>query len=58
MTGHEALGVTELSRFYCEIFLNGIVTAPVDQAAVEPELERGRAALTSSRVLYQSVKEN
>jgi len=45
VAGHEALGVVELSRFYCEIFLNGIATAPVDQAAAEPELERGRAAL-------------
>jgi AcrR family transcriptional regulator len=49
IAGHEALGVVELSRFYCEIFLNGIVTEPVNQAAAEPELERGRAALRKLR---------
>lgn len=47
--GREALGVVELSRFYCEIFLNGIVAEPVDQGTAEPELERGRAALRGLR---------
>jgi AcrR family transcriptional regulator len=49
IAGHEGLGVSELSRFYCEIFLNGIVAEPVDQAAAEAELERGRAALRERR---------
>lgn len=58
VAGHEALGVTELSRFYCEIFLNGIVTAPVDQAAAEPELERGHAALRELRGAGKGAGEN
>jgi len=58
VAGHEALGVAELSRFYCEIFLNGILTELVDQAAIEPELERGRAALRRPRDAGENAGEN
>lgn len=43
------LEVEELSRFYCEIFFNGIVDEPVDQAAAESELESGRSVLRALR---------
>lgn len=39
------LKVEELARFYCEIFLNGILTEPLDLAAAEAELEYGRSVL-------------
>jgi Bacterial regulatory proteins, tetR family len=50
--GYASTGVAEIGD------ATGLARGAVDQAAAEPELERGRAALTSSRVLYQSVKEN
>ena len=34
---YEGLGVSELSRFYCEIFLNGIVAEPVDLDRRRPD---------------------
>lgn len=43
------LGVEELSRFYCEIFCNGILTEPVDQTVAETELEHGRSVLHALR---------
>ncbi len=39
------LTVEELARFYCELFLNGILTERVDQNALEAELEYGRSVL-------------
>jgi AcrR family transcriptional regulator len=49
VAGHENLKVEELSRFYCEIFFNGVLSEPVDQAAAEPELEHGRSVLDALR---------
>ena len=43
------LKVEELSQFFCEIFLNGVLTVPVDPAAADAELARGRAVLQSLR---------
>ncbi|MFQ6396231.1 TetR family transcriptional regulator [Nocardia sp. KC 131] len=39
------LTVQELARFYCGIFLNGILTDPLDQAVADAELEHGRSVL-------------
>jgi AcrR family transcriptional regulator len=47
LAGRRNLEVEELSRFYCEIFFNGILTETVGQA--EPELEHGRTVLRELR---------
>jgi len=39
------LEVMELASFYCEIFLNGILVEPFDQAGITAELEHGRSVL-------------
>jgi TetR/AcrR family transcriptional regulator, cholesterol catabolism regulator len=49
LAGREDLKVEELARFYCEIFFNGVLAAPVDQAAAEPDLEQGRSVLQALR---------
>jgi hypothetical protein len=49
LAGREDLRVEELAGFYCEIFFNGVLAAPVDQAAAEPRLEQGRAVLHELR---------
>ncbi len=41
----KGLTVAELAGFYCELFLNGILAEPVDQAAFEAELAHGRSIL-------------
>jgi AcrR family transcriptional regulator len=46
---HPGLRAEDLADLYCEIFLNGLATKPVDQKAIEPELERGRAVLQALR---------
>jgi AcrR family transcriptional regulator len=46
--GRQGLGVEPLSAFYCEIFLNGILSEPGSIPA-EEYLERGRALLRSMR---------
>jgi hypothetical protein len=43
------LSVEDLARFYCEIFLNGVLTTPADPAATDGELARGRAVLEEMR---------
>lgn len=48
VAGRQGLGVEPLSAFYCEIFLNGILSEPGD-APSEPSLERGREVLRSLR---------
>ena len=49
LAGHEALGVESLSRFYCQIFFNGILNEPIDQVTEQKELEQGRAMLRKLR---------
>jgi AcrR family transcriptional regulator len=49
VAGRKDLGVEELSRFYCDIFFNGVLAEHVDQAAAEPELEHGRSVLAAVR---------
>lgn len=49
LAGRRNLEVEELSRFYCEIFFNGVLTETVDQAAAEAELEHGRTVLHDLR---------
>jgi AcrR family transcriptional regulator len=49
LAGRQDLRVEELARFYCEIFFNGILARPVDQAAAEPQLARGRSVLLAVR---------
>ncbi|MEV5835271.1 TetR/AcrR family transcriptional regulator [Nocardia sp. NPDC052112] len=39
------LQVDELARFYCEIFLNGILLERIDEAQAEAELAHGRSVL-------------
>ena len=41
--------VEELSRFYCEIFFNGILTDPADLNATETEMTHGRTVLHDLR---------
>ena len=48
--------VEELARFYCEIFLNGVLTAPVDPALTDAELTRGRSVLEGLRGAELSVR--
>jgi hypothetical protein len=50
------LRVEELSRFYCEIFFNGVLVEPVDQAATEPDLERGRSVLHALRAAESDLQ--
>lgn len=47
--GREGLGVEELSTFYCEIFLNGILTPDAGAGPTVEELHRGRAMLQEMR---------
>lgn len=49
LAGREDLRVEELSGFYCEIFFNGILAEPVDQAAAKSELVQGRSMLQAMR---------
>ena len=43
------LRVEELSAFFCQIFLNGVLTAPVDPKAADAELAHGRTVLQALR---------
>jgi AcrR family transcriptional regulator len=43
------MSVEELSRFYCEIFFNGVLVDNGDLDAVDAEMERGRAVLNELR---------
>lgn len=45
----EGMGEEELSRFYCRIFFNGILSEPIDQAANIKELNSARAVLREMR---------
>lgn len=45
----EGMGEEELSRFYCQIFFNGILSEPIDQAANIKELNSARAVLREMR---------
>lgn len=49
VAGHKGVQAEELAEFYCEIFFNGVVAEPVDQAAAEPALEYGRSVLDALR---------
>jgi AcrR family transcriptional regulator len=49
LAGRNDLRVEELARFYCEIFFNGVLARPVDQAAAEPQLKHGRSVLRALR---------
>jgi len=49
------LRVEELSRFYCEIFFNGVLAEHVDQAAAEADLEHGRSVLAGLRAAASDV---
>lgn len=49
LAGREALGEQELSRFYCQIFFNGILNEPIDQSADKKEIDRARAVLRELR---------
>ena len=46
---HKDLKVEDLAMFYCEIFLNGILTERGDQAIAELQMEAGRAMLQEMR---------
>lgn len=48
--------VEELSRFYCEIFFNGVLTEPVDQSSAEPGLEHGRSVLDALRARASEIE--
>ncbi|WP_194829841.1 TetR/AcrR family transcriptional regulator [Nocardia sp. XZ_19_231] len=39
------LEVEELARFYCQVFLNGILSEQLDQDAIGPQLAHGRSVL-------------
>lgn len=39
------LQVEDLSQFFCEIYLNGLLADPVDQATLEDELAHGRSVI-------------
>lgn len=43
------LSVEDLARFYCEIFLNGVLATPIDPGATDGELALGRAVLEEMR---------
>ena len=49
------LQVEGLSRFYCEIFFNGVLAEHVDQAAAEADLEHGRSVLAGLRAAASDV---
>lgn len=48
VAGRQGLGVEALSAFYCEIFLNGILSEP-GHVPNDQDLERGRALLRTLR---------
>lgn len=56
LAGREKPRVEELSRFYCEIFFNGVVAKPVDQAAADSELEHGRSVLEAVRATRREAE--
>lgn len=47
--GREGLGVEQLSRFYCQIFLNGVLAEPSENPVSCPDLDQGRAVLQAIR---------
>lgn len=49
LAGRKDLEVEQLAGFYCEIFFNGIMSSPHDQADSKAELDAGRAALVALR---------
>jgi len=54
--GRGDLEVEKLSRFYCQIFLDGISTKPVSDSR-DPELKRGRAVLQRVREEFAAAAE-